>query len=112
MTLDEYQTAAERTMTRADGEELGSSMHIAIMGLGLTGEAGEVADLLKKKLGHGKQVGLDEITSELGDVLWYMAAIAKCYGITLDDVALYNVAKLRKRYPNGFNHADSNARQP
>jgi NTP pyrophosphatase (non-canonical NTP hydrolase) len=111
MTFDEYQNEAARTMTRRTDEEIPSAMHLAVMGQGLAGEAGEVADLLKKKLGHGKAVGLDEITSELGDVLWYMSAIAKWYGLTLDEVAAYNVAKLRKRYPNGFTHAASNARE-
>jgi NTP pyrophosphatase (non-canonical NTP hydrolase) len=107
MTFDEYEAEASRTMERKTGEELGSALHLAVMGLGLAGESGEVADLLKKKLGHGHELPLDRLTSELGDVLWYLAAIAKANGLTLDEVAVYNAAKLRKRYPNGFTHADS-----
>lgn len=110
MTFDEYQREAKRTMTRADGEELGSALHGAIMGLGLSGEAGEVADLLKKKLGHGHRVTLAEMEKELGDVLWYLAAVSEWWGIDLDEVARLNIEKLRKRYPDGFTHKASRER--
>lgn len=110
MTFDEYEAEARRTSTRAKGEELGAAWHMAVMALGLAGEAGEVADLLKKKMGHGHPLDLDKLTSELGDVLWYVTALAECAGLTLDEIARYNVAKLRKRYPNGFTHQASRER--
>lgn len=97
MTLDEYQQFAARTIgTRTPKDQL------ANMALGLTGEAGETADMLKKHLYHGKPLDADELIKELGDVLWYVAGMATAVGASLDDVAQRNVDKLRKRYPDGF----------
>jgi NTP pyrophosphatase (non-canonical NTP hydrolase) len=107
MTFEDYMADAMRTFTRQKGEELSGPLNVATFALGLAGEAGEVADLIKKGIGHGHDVPLDKLTSELGDVLWYVAAVAKCYGLTLEEVAMYNVAKLRKRYPDGFTHQAS-----
>jgi NTP pyrophosphatase (non-canonical NTP hydrolase) len=70
--------------------------------LGLAGEAGEVANIVKKiQRDHGGVIN-DEIRTklkdELGDVLWYISACADELGITLDDIAAYNVDKLAKRH--------------
>jgi NTP pyrophosphatase (non-canonical NTP hydrolase) len=97
MTLDEYQALAARTIgTRTPADQLSN------MALGLAGEAGETADMLKKHLFHGKPLDADELIKELGDVLWYVAGMATAVGASLDDVAQRNVDKLRKRYPDGF----------
>lgn len=78
--------------------------------LGLAGEAGEVADLLKKSLFHGHQVDPATLRKELGDVLWYIAALATMSGLTLEEIAAANIEKLRRRYPQGFSEAASRAR--
>ena len=97
MTLDEYQRLAARTIgTRTPADQLSN------MALGLAGEAGETADMLKKHLFHGKPLNHDDVVKELGDVLWYVAGMATAIGISLDDVAQRNVDKLRARYPDGF----------
>jgi NTP pyrophosphatase (non-canonical NTP hydrolase) len=96
-----YQALAQRTA---------GGITPAIAGLGLAGEAGEVADLLKKHLGHGHPLDIDKLRGELGDVLWYIAALCSLYNITLDSVAAANVAKLRARYPDGFSHEASRTR--
>ena len=77
----------------------------ATLGLGLAGEAGEVCDLLKKELAHRRKV--NSYTEELGDVLWYVSALAFACGTSLREVAKANVDKLRKRYPNGYSHEAS-----
>lgn len=110
MTFDEYQAAAMRTAKRAPGEEVSHEMHLAVMALGLTGEAGEVADMIKKSLGHGHGYDVDELRKELGDVLWYLTALAEHCGIDLEWIAKANVEKLQKRYPNGFSHEASRNR--
>lgn len=97
MTMEDYQDNAIRT---AQGME--SPMMLANWGLGLAGEAGEVIELIKKSLYHGKDLDKSALSKELGDVLWYIAAICEQTGISLDDVAEQNVAKLANRYPNGF----------
>jgi NTP pyrophosphatase (non-canonical NTP hydrolase) len=99
--FEEYQNDVVRTLAEHPDKEFG----LAILGLGLTGEAGEAADIIKKVVGHKHP--LDEATSlkllaELGDILWYVTAIAATLDIGLDVIVQYNVEKLRKRYPEGF----------
>ena len=75
--------------------------------LGLTGEAGEVAEKVKKVIrDHGGEFSEEaklEIAKELGDVMWYVALTCDVLHISLDDVMRLNVEKLLKRYPDGFN---------
>ena len=70
--------------------------------LGLTGEAGEVANIVKKiQRDHGGVINdeiREKLKDELGDVLWYISACADELGITLTQIAEYNVAKLAKRH--------------
>ncbi len=70
--------------------------------LGRAGEAGEVVELVKKRLFHGHVLDRTKLTHELGDVLWYLGQLASAAGITLDEVAKANLAKLAARYPEGF----------
>ncbi|MBA3875616.1 MAG: hypothetical protein C0498_01545 [Anaerolinea sp.] len=96
--LDDYQRHALRTAALA--EDLG--FRRTILGLGVAGEAGEVADLVKKEVGHGHPEDRDRMRAELGDVLWYVAALADAYGLALSEVAAHNTAKLTRRYGAGF----------
>ena len=96
MTFNYYQIAAQRTANPAD------PIRLATAGLGVAGEAGELAGAIKKHLSHGHDLDLEKIKEEAGDVLWYLAEIAATCGFTLEDVALANIAKLRRRYPDGF----------
>lgn len=78
---------------------------LVVCGLGLTGEAGEVADHIKKVLFHGHpldDVAKAKLVEELGDVLWYIARGALALGVTMDEIASGNVDKLAARYPEGF----------
>ena len=92
-TLDRYQVEALRTVGSSD---------LPILALGIAGEAGEVADLVKKELGHGHPRNSEKMAKELGDVLWYVAALAEEYGYSLSAVATMNIEKLKARYPQGF----------
>jgi NTP pyrophosphatase (non-canonical NTP hydrolase) len=74
--------------------------------LGL-GEAGEVQNLVKKWKFQGHPLAKDKIVDELGDILWYISLMAYTLGLDLSVIANYNVEKLRKRYPNGFEEAKS-----
>lgn len=71
-------------------------------GLGIAGEAGEVADVIKKEVFHDHPEDTEKIKKELGDVLWYVAAVATVYKLDLEDIAVANLEKLKKRYPDGF----------
>lgn len=79
-----------------------------MFGLGITGEAGEVAELVKKAVYHAKAYPLDEMIKELGDVLWYVSGMAAAHNVSLSTVADANLAKLRARYPNGFVNGGGN----
>jgi NTP pyrophosphatase (non-canonical NTP hydrolase) len=75
---------------------------VAVACMGLAGEAGEVIDYLKKWVGHGHEIDKEHVKKELGDVLWYVSEIATALGLNLQEIAMLNAEKLRKRYPDGF----------
>lgn len=107
MNLNHYQSLAGLTSgAGGDGER-----RLIIAALGMAGEAGEFANLVKKLTAHGHDVPLEELADELGDVLWYLAEAASACGLELDDIASQNVAKLRARYPQGFSQEQSINRQ-
>lgn len=70
--------------------------------LGLAGEAGEVANIVKKiQRDLGGEINDDfrlKLKDELGDVLWYISACADELGITLSEIAEFNVEKLARRH--------------
>ncbi|WP_239738586.1 nucleoside triphosphate pyrophosphohydrolase family protein [Mammaliicoccus sp. C-M14] len=103
MELNKYQEIALRT----HNVEQNVSEALTNYALGLTGEAGEVADNIKKHNFHGHDLNKDEIVKELGDVLWYVSSLASMCNVTLDEVAGHNLNKLGNRYPNGFNPLNS-----
>ena len=73
--------------------------------LGLVGESGEAADKFKKiirdKEGEMSSDDREEIAKELGDVLWYVATLARYMEISLGDIAMGNIEKLQSRYERG-----------
>ena len=95
MTLNEYQQHALETAIYPDDRR------IIYPTLGLTGEAGEVADKVKKVIRDAHEEFTPEkkleIVKEIGDVMWYCATLARDLGYELDDVAQMNVDKLRSR---------------
>lgn len=70
--------------------------------LGLTGEAGECADLVKKHLYQGHDLEVAHIIKELGDCCWYIALCAQALDTTFEEIMELNIAKLQTRYPDGF----------
>jgi NTP pyrophosphatase (non-canonical NTP hydrolase) len=97
-TLDEFQEMALTTMSH----DLDIHYERMILALGIAGEAGEVADTVKKQYGHGHPEDLRKMLLELGDVLFYVAALANAYGFKLSEIAKANHDKLAERYPEGF----------
>lgn len=88
--FNDYQTEAKKTAVYPE------HMGLAYTALGLTGEAGEYAEKIKKYIRDGV---LDDklAAKELGDVLWYLAMAADELGYDLSEIALMNLEKLRDR---------------
>jgi len=107
MTLNEYQ---ERAIKEAFYEK-DEGVYNA---LGITGEAGEIADHVKKMLRDDKGVLTDDrkeaLKKELGDVLWYIANMARRLGLTLDEVAEANIQKIVDRKSRGVQHGSGDNR--
>jgi len=103
MELDEYQQLALRTAGHRENTE----QVLLYTALGLTGESGEVAEMIKKTFFHHHPLDREALAKELGDVLWYLAVMADALGKSLDDIARQNIDKLRQRYPEGFSAARS-----
>ena len=109
MDISDYQ---RRSRATAIYPGLGESL--AYPALGLCGEAGEVAELVKKALRDGDgSLGAERralLEQELGDVLWYLAQVATEAGLDLDAVAAANLEKLASRAARGAIHGSGDLR--
>jgi|SRR3990170_8275883 len=109
MNFTDYQTKSRRT---AKYPAIGHSVIYPM--LGLTNEAGEVAGKIKKvfrdKQGVIGEVEREALKSELGDVLWYLAQVCTELGLSLDEVAEANIAKLFDRLKRGVIKGDGDNR--
>ena len=97
MTLNDYQTQASKTIQSYKSND---QQNFFLGYLGLAGEAGSVLTTLKKLIRDGEGFGSfnEKLTEELGDVLWYISAIAFRHGISLEDIASFNLAKTQDRF--------------
>lgn len=113
MNLDEYQEKAAKYDLSDATSDLGEIGFIEKV-LGLTGEAGETADKVKKILRDKGGLFSEEdkiaIAKELGDVMWYVAAIARYLDLTLSDVVSLNIEKLESRYQRNLLHGEGDDR--
>lgn len=98
MTGNEYQKLAMVTLNSALDRK-----DILINGvMGLCGESGEAIDIVKKHLHQGHPLDQEKLVKELGDIAWYLAETAYALDVGLDDIFAQNIAKLKARYPEGF----------
>lgn len=100
---NKYQKEALRT-ARAGVSQRGMILEAA---LGISGEAGEVVDRVKKFAFQGHKLHAGKIVEELGDLLWYIALMTDAIGETLECVMNRNIQKLKARYPEGFSEERS-----
>jgi len=107
----DFNTYEQHAASTAIYPNRGSNLPYAV--LGLAGETGEVAEKVKKLL-RGDRVMDDDyrqlIKKELGDVLWYIAAVCHETGLSMDEVAEANVRKLASRKERGLLHGEGDNR--
>lgn len=107
MEINEYQKLARRTAN----PNLDPNQQLINAALGLTGEAGEFADLVKKIEFQGHEPDFEHLAKELGDICWYLALAASSLCIPLEEIFELNIDKLKKRYPDGFEASKSEHRK-
>lgn len=118
MTGNEYQKLAMRTKdgcgimrlqkaAESSGMDVGG---IVTASLGLSGETGELNDMIKKAIFHGHTLDNDAVKKEIGDILWYIAMMCESFGFEMEDIMRMNIDKLKARYPGGFDPEKSQHR--
>lgn len=95
----DWQVMQELTPQKAD------LLHMAV---GISGEAGELLDAIKKHAIYGKELDLDNVIEELGDLEFYMRGIRSVLGVTRRITLMENIFKLQRRYPAG-NYSNEDA---
>ena len=98
MTFGEYQDKAMRTINPT----LSDDQLIITAALGIAGEGGEIADIIKKWQFQGHDLDRAKLIEETGDLLWYLALLMTGLHSGLHVAAWDNITKLDKRYPDGF----------
>jgi len=107
LTLNEYQDEALATAVYSDDDA------IVYTTMGLVGEAGEIANKVKKVMRGDKELDdnfIRELSKEIGDVLWYVAALSDSLNIDLETIAVRNLIKLNKRRINNTIQGDGDNR--
>ena len=109
MGMNEYQKLAEVTVVYP------LDLKVIYPTIGLAGETGEVCEKVKKWIRDADRQPLtdeqrDLLKKELGDVLWYLAVLAKDLGLSLDDIARHNIEKLHDRKGRGVVHGKGDTR--
>ena len=105
MEFIQYQQLAMRTAKRVD-----PAYDLNHAALGLSGEAGEFADCVKRHTIYGKPLDRVNAIEEIGDLLWFCALACEALGTTLSQAAEQNLFKLSVRYPEAYSDELANKR--
>ncbi|TDP59831.1 nucleoside triphosphate pyrophosphohydrolase family protein [Aminicella lysinilytica] len=119
LTTKEYQEQAMRTndgevrsrlMIKLNGNMTNNISEVIMGCLGLSGEVGELNDLVKKYIFHESHMDDIKFRKELGDICWYIALICHACNYDLGEIMEMNIEKLKNRYPEGFDVEKANNR--
>jgi len=97
-TFSEYQSEAIKTAKQFEEK----NMALAYSVLGITGETGEVSEIIKKHIRGDGELDILKLKKEIGDVIWYIARLCDALEITMEECAQINILKLRKRHGETF----------
>ena len=101
MNLSEYQKESCETFKPNNGIT-DDQIRMVNWALGITGESGELANMIKHVVFHNEDVPIQEAAKEIGDILWYLAALCTTLNIDLGVCAELNLAKLKHRHGRSF----------
>jgi NTP pyrophosphatase (non-canonical NTP hydrolase) len=87
-----------------------SECHMLHMVLGISGEAGELVDAIKKAVIYNKPLDRANVVEELGDIEFYLEGLRQGLGISRAEVLEANMSKLSRRYQDGYSDAAAQAR--
>lgn len=102
MNLKEYQELCKKTAKKFETKE----KEILTWGLGIAGEAGDIAGCIKKTFAHDNDQR-EGIKENVGDTLWYTAMICNFFNWDMEKILDENIKKLENRYPKGFTEKDA-----
>lgn len=103
LNLKKYQKLVKNT---AKSNFKRKTDEIVNWGLGVAGEAGDLAGCIKKTVFHNNDQ-TQGIRENVGDTMWYLAMVCNYYGWDFEEVLFENIAKLKKRYKKGFSEKDA-----
>jgi NTP pyrophosphatase (non-canonical NTP hydrolase) len=101
MNTHDYMEQALMTESLPETELTEEQKRLTHAGLGLCTEAAELADAIKKHIFYGKDLDKVNLVEEIGDILWYSAIVLDACHSSFGEAMVKNIAKLRKRYPDG-----------
>ena len=104
MNSSTYIPLAQHTSSTAAASELCKLEHGII---GISTEAGELLDIVKKNKFYDKPVDWVNVKEEIGDILWYCAEICAIHKWTFEEIMEQNIRKLKARYPDRFTNANA-----
>ena len=97
-----FQEASKRTLEHNYGFVTPKEIELINLAGCIAEESGEIFGALKKQIIHRHGLNVEKIAEEIGDCMWYIAALCTKLGIDMDDVMIANINKLKERYPDGF----------
>ena len=103
MKASDYEVGVQRTAKSCETQEVdGQTLNVLHWSLGLSGEVGELVDTVKKHVFYNQPFDMVNAKEELGDILFYVTAMAGELGLSLEGVMEANKAKLDLRYQDGY----------
>ena len=97
LTANEYQRLSRRTQNT----ELNTEDKRRHALFGLCSEVGEIHSIFQHEY-QGATVDKEKVINESGDLMWFLSELLDTYNVDLEEVLVYNIEKLRRRYPEGF----------
>jgi len=107
---NQYSFAAFQEQAMRTAKDMGPEKDLLHATLGITSEAGEFSDAIKKFFAYDKELDKTNLIEEIGDLFWFCALACRSLGVSLEVPAIHCISKLEKRYPEKFTNEAAIAR--